>query len=146
ACMPERSTGQPDLEPWLRRRAPSGMIAAMKPIAHDDLARLLATIFDAVGCSRTEADRIARRRVGANLAGHDSHGVVRVPRYVQMKNEGLILADQTVDVLADTPVLAVVDGKYGFGQTVAPQAVEVGIAKCKAMGLSAVALRNAGHI
>jgi len=122
------------------------MIAAMKPIAHDDLARLVANIFDAVGCSRTEADRIARHLVGANLAGHDSHGVVRVPRYVQMKNEGLILADQTVDVLVDTPVLAVVDGKYGFGQTVAPQAVEVGIAKCKAMGLSAVALRNAGHI
>jgi uncharacterized oxidoreductase len=40
----------------------------------------------------------------------------------------------------------VVDGKYGFGQTVAPQAVEIGIRKCKAMGLSAVALRNAGHI
>jgi uncharacterized oxidoreductase len=40
----------------------------------------------------------------------------------------------------------VVDGLHGFGQTVAPQAVAIGIAKCKAMGLSMVALRNAGHI
>jgi len=122
------------------------MIAGMKSIAHDELEPLIGDIFNAAGCSRAEADRIARHLVGANLTGHDSHGVVRVPRYIQMKQEGLILADQTVDVLVDTPVLAVVDGKFGFGQTVAPQAVEVGIAKCKLMGLSAVALRNAGHI
>src|SRR5882672_12269382 len=63
-----------------------------------------------------------------------------------MKREKLVLADQKADVLADTPVLAVVDGKYGFGQTVAPQAVEIGVGKCKQMGLAAVALRNAGHI
>jgi uncharacterized oxidoreductase len=40
----------------------------------------------------------------------------------------------------------VVDGQDGFGQTVAPQAVEIGIEKCKAMGVSAIALRNAGHV
>src|SRR6185312_11479293 len=46
----------------------------------------------------------------------------------------------------ETPVLAVVDGLHGFGQTVTPQAVAIGIDKCKAMGLSMVALKNAGHI
>ena len=48
--------------------------------------------------------------------------------------------------MTETPVLAVVDGLHGFGQTVTPQAVAIGIEKCKAMGLSMVALRNAGHI
>jgi uncharacterized oxidoreductase len=100
----------------------------------------------AAGCSRAEAIRIGTCLVNANLTGHDSHGVTRVPRYVQRKNNGHMHADQVVDVITDTPVMAVVDGKYGFGQTVAPQAVEIGIAKCRAMGLSAVALRNAGHI
>jgi uncharacterized oxidoreductase len=56
------------------------------------------------------------------------------------------VADVTVDVLVDTPVIAVVDGKYGFGQTVTPQAVQIGIAKCRNNGLSAVTLRNAGHV
>lgn len=115
-------------------------------VAAGDLEMLVADIFDAAGCSRDEANRIARYLVGANLAGHDSHGVVRVPRYIQLKRDGLIFADRTVEILVDTPVMAVVDGKYGFGQTVAPQAVEVGIAKCKAVGLAAVALRHAGHI
>ncbi len=49
-------------------------------------------------------------------------------------------------MLVDTPVIAVVDGKYGFGQTVTPQAVQIGIDKCLKNGLSAVTLRNAGHV
>jgi len=39
----------------------------------------------------------------------------------------------------------VVDGKFGYGQTVTPQAVRIGIEKCKKAGLAAVALRNAAH-
>ena len=82
----------------------------------------------------------------ANLTGHDSHGVQRVPRYLQWLADGDFVADRTVKVVTDTPVLAVLDGQYGFGQTVAPQAVAIGIRKCKEMGLAAVALRNAGHV
>jgi uncharacterized oxidoreductase len=115
-------------------------------IAAAELEALVADVFTAAGCSAQEAGRIALHLVKANLAGHDSHGVVRVPRYIQMMREGMIFAGRQAQVLVDTPVLAVVDGQFGFGQTVAPQAVEIGIGKCRAMGLSAVALRNAGHI
>ena len=115
-------------------------------IAAAELEALVADVFTAAGCSAQEAGRIARHLVKANLAGHDSHGVVRVPRYIQMMREDMIFANRQAQVLVDTPVLAVVDGQLGFGQTVAPQAVEIGIGKCRAMGLSAVALRNAGHI
>jgi hydroxycarboxylate dehydrogenase B len=110
------------------------------------LRGLVTAIFAAIGCSTKEAERIGTYLVGANLAGHDSHGVARVPRYVQMHQDGLILADQVVEPIIDTPVMAILDGKYGFGQTVAPQAVEIGIAKCRAHGLSAIGLRRAGHI
>jgi hydroxycarboxylate dehydrogenase B len=120
--------------------------ASMVMIKADRLRGLVGDIFSAAGCSRGEAERIAHYLVAANLAGHDSHGVVRVPRYVEMKRDGRVVADQTIEVTVDTPVLAVIDGRFGFGQSVAPQAVEIGIAKCKAMGLSAVSLRNSGHI
>jgi uncharacterized oxidoreductase len=110
------------------------------------LGDLVRDIFVAEGSSRAEAERIATYLVGANLAGHDSHGVARVPRYVQWMRDEMIHPDQIVDVPLDTPVLAVVDGKFGFGQTVAPQAVQIGIDKCKAMGVSAVALRRSGHL
>lgn len=111
-----------------------------------ELESFVADIFAAAGCSKEEGGRIGRYLVSANLSGHDSHGVVRVPRYASQKKSGTVIADVTVDVLVDTPVIAVVDGKYGFGQTVAPQAVQIGIDKCLKNGLSAVTLRNAGHV
>jgi uncharacterized oxidoreductase len=110
------------------------------------LQDFIGEVFAKSGCSAEEGRRIAKYLIAANLTGHDSHGVVRVPRYVQMKAEGRVVADQKIAVLIDTPVLAVVDGCYGFGQTVAPQAVELGIEKCRQHGLAAVALRNAGHV
>jgi uncharacterized oxidoreductase len=110
------------------------------------LEAFVADIFAAVGCSKDEGNRIGRYLVSANLSGHDSHGVVRVPRYATQKKGGTVIADVTVDVVVETPVIAVVDGKYGFGQTVAPQAVRIGIDKAKKNGLAAVTLRNAGHI
>jgi len=115
-------------------------------IQHNDLASFVASIFSQIACSIEESQRIAHYLVSANLSGHDSHGVVRVPRYVQMKHEGAVIADQEVKFVSDTPVIAVLDGGYGFGQRVAPQATRVGIDKCKQLGLSAITLRNAGHI
>ncbi len=110
------------------------------------LSDLVRDIFTKAGCSGAEGERIGKYLVSANLTGHDSHGVARVPRYLQWKRDGVVHADRTAKVVTETPVLAVVDGLHGFGQTVAPQAVSIGIDKCKAMGLSMVALRNAGHI
>ena len=110
------------------------------------LEAFVADIFAAAGCSTEEGGRIGRYLVSANLSGHDSHGVVRVPRYAVQKKNGTVVADVTVDIVVDTPVIAVVDGKYGFGQTVTPQAVRIGIDKARKNGLSAVTLRNAGHV
>ena len=115
-------------------------------IAADQLAGFVAEIFVKTGCSVAEAGRIGHYLVSANLSGHDSHGVVRVPRYVMNVRSGATVPDQTIAVVVDTPVISVIDGKFGFGQTVAPAATAIGIDKCLAMGLSAVALRNAGHI
>jgi uncharacterized oxidoreductase len=110
------------------------------------LEDFVADIFAIAGCSKEEGSRIGHYLVSANLSGHDSHGVVRVPRYASQKKAGTVVADVKVDILVDTPVIAVVDGKYGFGQTVTPQAIRIGIDKCKKNGLSAVTLRNAGHV
>ena len=118
----------------------------MPVIDAQQLCDFVADIFARIGCSREEAARIGRYLVNANLTGHDSHGVARVPRYVTWKRDGLLLADRVVVRVVDTPVIAILDGQFGFGQTTAPQAVALGIEKCKANGLSAIGLRNSGHV
>ncbi|GBD44142.1 putative oxidoreductase YbiC [bacterium HR40] len=115
-------------------------------IAAEPLRRLVAEIFRRAGCPPEEAERVARYLVKANLTGHDSHGVIRVPRYVAWIEEGRLVPGRHVEVVLETPVIAVLDGGHGMGQTVGPEATAIGIRKAREHGLSAVALRNAGHL
>jgi hydroxycarboxylate dehydrogenase B len=111
-----------------------------------NLIDFVADVFVHADSSTEEARRIATYLATANLTGHDSHGVIRVPVYIRWKNMGSIVPNQTPEVVVDTPSLVVVDGKFGYGQTVTPQAVRIGIEKCKKAGLAALALRNSGHL
>ena len=110
------------------------------------LIDFVGDIFAHADSEQAEATRIATYLTTANLTGHDSHGVIRVPVYMRWKKAGMIVPNQTIEIPVDTPSLAVVDGKFGYGQTVGPQAVRLGIEKCKVAGLAAIATRNSGHI
>src|ERR1700709_2067935 len=109
----------------------------MVTIQVDNLINFVAEVFGHSESSPEEARRIATYLTTANLTGHDSHGVIRVPVYIRWKRMGSVVPDQTVELVVDTPSLAVIDGKFGYGQTVTPQAVRIGIEKCKASGLPA---------
>src|SRR5438445_6511773 len=118
----------------------------MVTIQVNNLIDFVADVFTHAESSPEEAKRIATYLTTANLTGHDSHGVIRVPVYIRWKKMGSVVPDQKVEMIVDTPSLAVIDGKFGYGQTVTPQAVRIGIEKCRKAGLAAIALRNAGHI
>jgi len=120
--------------------------APMITIKPQVLSNYVRDIFAAAGCSDGEARQLGDSLVGANLAGHDSHGVVRVPRYLQWLADGDFVADRELKYVVDTPSMIVVDGQYGFGQSMAKQAVRLGIDRCRAHGLALVALRNSGHV
>ena len=116
-------------------------------IKADALERLVAAIFVGEGCAEAEAAAIGRHLVSSNLAGHNSHGVIRVPRYVAGLREGKVLKSRTIRVITDSAAMAVLDGGYGFGQWIGEQAVAFGLDKARASGGTAiVALRNSGHL
>ena len=115
-------------------------------VAADTLRDFVSRIFVAAGCDAEEAGRIGHHLLSANLAGHDSHGVIRVPRYVQWLQEGKVRAGQAPTVVAESANHAVIDGNLGFGQTIGPATVDLGIAKARAAGIAVVTLRNSGHI
>src|SRR4051794_2779135 len=100
------------------------------------LEQLLTDVFGAAGCSPAESARIGRYLVGANLVGHDSHGVVRTLRYVEWLQSGVQVADQELAFVSDGGCFALVDGRFGMGQTVGPQAVRLGIDRAQVHGVS----------
>ncbi len=113
---------------------------------HEQLKRLVQTIFAKAGCEALEAERIAYHLVEANLAGHDSHGVIRVSYYIDYLRNDMVRANQSMNVVFETDVLAVVDGNLGFGQVIGEQAMQLGINKAERHGVAIVALRNCGHL
>jgi uncharacterized oxidoreductase len=115
-------------------------------VQHDQLRALATDVFAAAGCETEEARRVAHHLVEANLAGHDSHGVIRIPTYVQWLAAGKVLPNKTVRVMFENDAIAVVDGEFGLGQTVGEQATRLGIEKSARHGVAVVALRNAGHL
>ena len=115
-------------------------------IDHATLEQLVRDIFTAAGSHHHEAERIAHYLVEANLVGHDSHGVIQVSRYVERVRAGLLVPNQTVEIVSENEVLAVLDGRLGFGQLIGEEAMRIALDKCAKFGLSLVTLRNAGHL
>ena len=110
------------------------------------MERLVGAIFERAGCDAEEARRIARRLTGANHRGHDSHGVLRARRYLEWMEAGKVLPGRRIEVERETEVIAVIDGGYGFGQTVGEQTVDLGVEKARRHGVAVTALKNSGHL
>lgn len=115
-------------------------------IAADRLRRLAARILEAAGSSTEEAGKVATRLVDANLTGHDSHGVIRVPQYVDQVRAGDIAPNQGAELVSETETVTVLDGHFGYGQIVGEQAVQAAIAKAGRHGIAMSALRRSAHL
>ena len=107
---------------------------------------LITDIFKAKSCNNYEAKTIAERLCGSNLKGHDSHGIVRVPRYVLWMEWGWVFPNIRPELIVDSGALALIDAKQGFGQIAGEFAVDEGINRAKLHGVSVVGLKNSGHL
>ena len=107
---------------------------------------LITEIFQAKSCSDYEAKTIAERLCGSNLKGHDSHGIARVPRYVEWMEKGWVYPNLKPELVIDAGAMACLDAKQGFGQVAGEFAVDEGILRAQKHGVSVVGLRNSGHL
>ena len=111
-----------------------------------NLETYVAAIFRALGSDSDEADKVAAHLVDANLTGHDSHGVARIPRYQGYARDGLLTFNARPKVVRQTETLAVLDGDGGLGQAIGHRAVAEGVARARQAGVALVALTNVGHV
>jgi uncharacterized oxidoreductase len=112
----------------------------------DTLTDISQKIFTAVGCPPDIAQRVTAALIDANLCGHDSHGVIRIPTYVDAVREGHVVPDARPSILRQTSVTTLVDGHWAFGQVSAGYATEIAIEKVKSNGVSMVGIVRCNHI
>lgn len=103
-------------------------------------------LFVAAGTPYHIADDVAEILVKSNLAGHDSHGVLRCPQYLQRIDEGRIIPSAEPVVLKETASTLLIDGQGGFGLYTARWAMKRAIEKAHAAQVCCVSLTRTGHI
>ncbi|MDR7420765.1 MAG: Ldh family oxidoreductase [Armatimonadota bacterium] len=103
-------------------------------------------LFEAAGAPQYIADDVAEILVKSNLAGHDSHGVLRAPQYLRRIEEGRITPAAEPVILKETPNILRVDGRDGFGLYTARWAMRRAIAKARQAQVCCVSLTRTGHI
>ena len=118
----------------------------MPTIDHARLTDAIAAIVAAGVSEVGEARTVAENLVGANLAGHDSHGVGMIPAYIENRVNGGLEANAHVSIEVDNGAVVVLDGNSGYGQVVGQEAMEIGIERARQFGAAVVGLRNAHHI
>jgi ureidoglycolate dehydrogenase (NAD+) len=114
-------------------------------VNHRTLTELVKKIVVHYGAAESDAEQLASMMVKANLRGIDSHGVMRVPNYIDRLKAGGMKPRFQVRVERETETTALVDGDHGFGAVACNFAAELARKKAKEHGLGMVTLKNSEH-
>jgi len=118
----------------------------MPTLKWEQLEKISFHIFCAAGASEAHSRIVAQHLADNNLAGHDSHGFIRVIQYIHQIKEGLLIPAAGPEIVSESAGTAQVDGHYGFGQVAATFSTELAIEKAKKQGVSCVTVRRLGHL
>jgi LDH2 family malate/lactate/ureidoglycolate dehydrogenase len=118
----------------------------MPVVGSERLGTITTAIFQAAGVPEGVATRVSASLVEANLTGHDSHGVIRIPQYLEKLREGQVDPRAKIEVLAETATTARLDAHWGFGQPAADQGMRIAIDKARTAQVGVVTMRHSNHI
>jgi uncharacterized oxidoreductase len=112
----------------------------------ETLRGFATSLFHSSGVPADEAVIVARSLVDANLCGHDSHGLIRIPQYLDAIADGRLKPAAAFTVIKETPALLAVDGGRGLGQVQAHRLVQRLMPMARSVGIAAGTLKHCGHI
>jgi uncharacterized oxidoreductase len=118
----------------------------MRTLSVEQAIDLSVRILDAAGSPHDESRYVAEVLARANLAGHDSHGILRLPQYVDAIRAGKLHPGAPITLVRETRATAVLDGNLGWGPVIARHAMQLAIEKARAVGTGTVAVRGCQHV
>jgi LDH2 family malate/lactate/ureidoglycolate dehydrogenase len=110
------------------------------------LHRLAVDLLRSVGTAPDVAEIVADSLANANLAGHDSHGVLRLPSYLDGVRQGHIDPTATARLVSESGATAIVDAEHGWGQPAMWLATRAAVERARELGLGAAVVHNSYHI
>jgi LDH2 family malate/lactate/ureidoglycolate dehydrogenase len=115
-------------------------------INHNDLRNFITQLMQAYGASEDEALLVSEHTVEANLVGHDSHGVIQIPTYIDRIQRGHIKPGVKIEVTNETRTTARINGNWGFGYHVSDFAMKLAIKKAREDNIAAITVVQQSHV
>ncbi|HEX2987826.1 MAG TPA: Ldh family oxidoreductase, partial [Chloroflexota bacterium] len=109
------------------------------------IAAYCESILKKVGAPAEHAHMVASSLIAANFRGVDTHGVTRLPIYVERIQAGLMDAKASGTVVSEGPASMVYDGQNGMGQVVGTKAMRLCLDKAEKSGVAFTTVRNSNH-
>lgn len=118
----------------------------MPVVQAERLMEIAENLLVAAGASAEEAKTVAKYNIGANLVGHDSHGIILIPTYIDRIKAGHIVPKAPWVITQETATTTVIDGNWGFGYAVTDRAMRHTIEKAKTQNVAAATVFRQSHI
>lgn len=112
----------------------------------DRLHEVAKSILIGAGTPADISDEVAGLLVWSERIGHHSHGLLRIPQYVERIRSGRLQPAARPEIVSETSTVAVLDGRWGYGQTAASAAAAIGAAKARSAGVSICGAYHINHI
>lgn len=112
----------------------------------EDLRLLGEEFFTRLEVPEDEARLVADHLVEAGLSGHDTHGVLRLPQYVEMVRSGQVRPGAPLTVLSRSAGAARVSGGWNFGPVTAAAAVRLALELTEQTAAGVVTVRDCNHV
>lgn len=118
----------------------------MPTVQADRLRQISEVLFEKAGASAEEAATVSRHCVNANLTGHDSHGIIQVPTYIDRIDRGHIVPGAPFEIVQESATTTVINGNWGFGYVVNERAMNMTIEKAKTSNVAAATVFHQSHV
>ena len=112
------------------------------------IARALAhgtSLLIKAGVNEVNSEKTARAIVTSDVWGNPSHGLMRLPFYLQRLTQGGVNPKAQLKVISEFGSTISLDGQDGLGHWQLLDGAQIGVAKAKQTGISLVSIANSSH-
>lgn len=117
----------------------------MSMVRAEEARRFTTDLIAHSGVPRQDAEVMANCLVRADLRGVDTHGIVRLPGYLDRLHRGLVNPRPTLQPRDITPAVAQIDGENGFGFVIATRAMAKAMDLAQRIGIGMVSVKRSTH-
>jgi LDH2 family malate/lactate/ureidoglycolate dehydrogenase len=117
----------------------------LRLVLFEDLKKFSKRSYMEVGVSPGEAEIVADLLVRSDLRGVETHGVTRLPIYIQRLKKGYVRKKAKISIVKEKGPTAFLDAHGSMGHIAAFKGMEKAIKKAEEFGIGWVSIKDSGH-